>query len=153
MREIESINVPQANTLKRVGDLLALVDQGIVEPKRLSKELGLVDREVLYYKDAARILGFLHVEKGRDPSISITPKGKLYLDARTSYESSKLLAAAVREAEVFAELIKQHGEKQLDEDKIVTFLHVRTSLNPTTAKRRADTILRWLEATREAKGE
>src|SRR5690348_8085280 len=98
MKRIETIDVPQANSLHRVCALLALVDQGIEERQALTRQLGLVTRELDYYKHAARILGFAHFEPS---DFYLTESGKDYLRGLTPEEKRMLLASAVREAGVF----------------------------------------------------
>jgi len=146
MRPIETIDVPQANSLTAVGNLLALVQSGVQEKERLSRELRLVPREVDYYMHAARILGFANYE-GRSGTFDLTAAGEKYLSAETPIEKRALLAAAVRESPVFRELEKMFIERELDKDKVVQFLRDRTNLNTVTARRRADTILSWIKQT------
>ncbi len=146
MTEIGTRDVPQANSLTRVGDLLALVDAGI-ENARLSSELSLVTREVLYYKEAACILGFADFEGDKAKRLKITHKGHAYLNAKRLEEKREILARAVRRATVFRELLNRFEERRLDIPRITKFLQETTGLNRTTAQRRAHTILAWLRAT------
>jgi len=154
MTRIESRNVPQANSLSVVGNLLALASAGIIEKKRLSRELPLALREVDYYMHAARILGFAKFEKIQE--FELTENGREYLSAETPTEKRRLLAQAVRSAKIFELLLKEHDESKLSRDEVATFLKdvtaspedPRTKLNITTARRRADTIIAWLKSTR-----
>ncbi len=146
MKRIETTDVPQANSLHRVCDLLALVDEGIEDKQDLMRQLGLVERELDYYKHAARILGFAHFEP---PEFYLTENGKGYLKGLRSEEKRAVLASAVREASIFKKLLSQLQEKQLDKENVTAFLMERTGLNRTTARRRADTIIAWLKYTRD----
>jgi hypothetical protein len=146
MRKIETTDVPQANSLHRVCDLLALVGEGIEEKQDLTRQLGLVTRELDYYKHAARILGFAHFEP---PDFNLTENGKGYLAGLRSEEKRAMLASAVREAAIFRELLSQFQEKELDKETVATFLVESTGLNRTTARRRADTMIAWLKYTRD----
>jgi hypothetical protein len=146
MKRIETTDVPQANSLHRVCDLLALVGEGIEDKQELTRQLGLVTRELDYYKHAARILGFAHFEP---PEFYLTANGKGYLAGLRAEEKRLMLASAVREAYVFRELLSQFPEKDLDKDRVTTFLMERTGLNKTTARRRADTMIAWLKYTRD----
>jgi hypothetical protein len=143
MKTIESIDVPQANRLNRVCDLVALVDSGLEDKLGLTRELGLVPREIEYYKHAARILGFAEIEEGR---FSITELGHTFLKVRTPEEKRRVLAKAIEDAVVFADLFADCGSSRPKKGQIVSFLLDRTILNKTTAARRADTILAWLKA-------
>ncbi len=146
MKKIETTDVPQANSLHRVCDLLALVDEGIEEKQELTRQLGLVSRELDYYKHAARILGFAHFEPSE---FYLTENGKGYLKGVRSEEKRTMLASAVREANIFKELLSQFQEKDLTKDIVAAFLIDRTGLNRTTARRRADTMMAWLKYTRD----
>jgi hypothetical protein len=146
MKKIETTDVPQANSLHRVCDLLALVDEGIEEKQELTRQLGLVTRELDYYKHAARILGFAHFEP---PEFYLTENGKGYLKGVRSEEKRTMLASAVREANIFKELLSQFQEKDLTKDIVAAFLMDRTGLNRTTARRRADTMMAWLKYARD----
>ena len=146
MNRIGTKDVPQANSLHRVCDLLALVDEGIEEKQNLMRQLGLVTRELDYYKHAARILGFAHFEP---PEFYLTENGKGYLRGLRSEEKRVMLASAVREANIFRQLLLQFQEKELSKENVTTFLMERTGLNRTTARRRADTMIAWLKYTRD----
>lgn len=137
-------DVPQANSLQRVCDLLALVGEGIDDKQALTRQLGLVARELDYYKHAARILGFAHFVP---PDFYLTENGKGYLAGSRTEEKRTILASAVREADVFRELLATRAEKSLTKETVATFLTETTGLNRTTARRRADTMIAWLKYT------
>lgn len=145
MKKIETIDVPQANSLHRVCALLALVDEGIEEKQALTRQLGLVTRELDYYKHAARILGFAHFEPN---DFYLTESGKGYLCGLRPEGKMVLLASAVRQAYVFRELLALIPEDALTKESVAEFLVERTGLNRTTARRRADTMIAWLRYTR-----
>jgi hypothetical protein len=144
MNRIGTKDVPQANSLHRVCDLIALVDQGIDDKQELTRQLSLVKRELDYYMYAAQILGFAHFEP---PDFYLTQSGKLYLMGLRPQEKSATLASAVREANIFKELLSRFQEKELNKENVSTFLMEETGLNRTTARRRADTMLAWLKYT------
>src|SRR5258707_1826603 len=104
MNEIASRDVPQANDLHTVCDLIAFVDVGIEARTTLTAQLVLVSREIEYYKHAARILGFAHFEP---PIFRLTETGKQYLSEVRSEQKRAMLARAVREAEVFQKLLAE----------------------------------------------
>jgi len=144
MHDIETVDVPQANSLDKVGDLLALVSAGVDRKESLVEQLGLVAREIDYYKHAARILGFA---ENKTTGFTITEAGESYLRAIRPSEQRAILSDAVRSAKIFSELMKECGEADLTRENVASFLVRRTTLNATTAHRRADTILAWLETT------
>ncbi len=144
MKEIASRDVPQANDLHTVCDLIALVNVGIEAKETLTAQLVLVSREIDYYKHAARILGFAQFEP---PDFQLTESGRRYLGVLRSEQKRATLASAVREAEVFRELLKELQGREPTKENVSDFLMRRTSLNRTTARRRADTIVAWLKQT------
>jgi hypothetical protein len=146
MNRIGTKDVPQANSLHRVCNLIALVDEGIDDKQELTRQLGLVARELDYYKHAARILGFAHFDP---PEFYLTQGGKSYLMGLRPKEKRRMLANAVREATVFRELVAEAREEELTKGKVTAFLQERAGLNRTTAQRRADTIIAWLKYTRD----
>lgn len=147
MREINTRDVPQANSLGVVRNLLALASVGITDKKRLAAELPLALREVDYYIHAAKILGFVSFDEGRVREFALTELGRAYAAAERLATKNEMLKQAVRGALIFSEILACHSEKDLDKDKVCAFLSERTNLNPTTARRRADTILAWLKRT------
>lgn len=157
MTRVESRDVPQANSLSVVGNLLALASAGITEKARLSRELPLALREVDYYMHAARILGFARFEKIQE--FELTDEGRGYLQAETPTEKCTLLARAVRGADVFERLLQEQREDDLDREKVAMFLKAvtanpdnpRSGLNITTARRRADTMIAWLKLTQSGR--
>jgi hypothetical protein len=144
MKEIASRDVPQANDLHTICDLIALVNEGIEAKETLTAQLVLVSREIEYYKHAARILGFAHFEP---PDFWLTENGKRYLRGVRSEQKRALLARAVREAEIFRELLSELKDREPTKDNVTEFLIRRTALNRTTARRRANTIIAWLKQT------
>jgi len=146
MKRIETIDVPQANSLIKVCNLLALVGVGIEDKRELARQLGFVSREIDYYKHAARILGFAHFVPGKE--FYLSEQGEAYLSGLRPEEKKLMLGRAVRGAEVFEELLAEIPEKDLSRVKITRFIQDRTNLNRTTAQRRADTMLAWLRYTK-----
>jgi hypothetical protein len=143
MAVIPSADVPQANSLNVVADLLTLIDLGFDETEELAARLPLASREVSYYKHAARILGFIEVENAK---IKLSEEGRKILHAKTPEERKRLFATAVKNAKVFRELLQTTGSTIPSRSAIIEFLSRRADLSESTAGRRADTILAWLRA-------
>jgi hypothetical protein len=143
MKKIKTIDVPQANTLEFAGELLALTFGGIKGNKELSKAIGIAEREIDYYKHAARILGFATFN---NKNIAITEKGSNYLKALTPDDKKILLSKAVKESLVIGELLNTCSYSELNKSRIEEFLTKTTDLTRTTVGRRADTIIAWLRS-------
>jgi hypothetical protein len=143
MAKIPSNEVPQANSLSTVADLLAVIDVGIEDKQGLVNQLRLVPREVDYYKQAARILGFA---RKRGKRFEISEQGHAFLKVTTPEEKQYILSNAVRDVEVFKTFLRQHDPLKLEKAHVVEFLREHTDVGGATIGRRASTILAWLKA-------
>lgn len=140
---IHTRDIPQANRLDRVGELIALIAAGIKTERELAERLGIVPRQVKYYKEAARILDLGEREDGR--GFRLSDRGNAYLAATRPNQKFALLAEAVRASTVFKVLLDQSTEAELNKHNITSFLKRVTSLSGSTPARRADTIVAWLK--------
>ncbi|HZQ05371.1 MAG TPA: endonuclease NucS domain-containing protein [Anaerolineae bacterium] len=143
MAKIPTKDIPQANSLETVGDLLALIDEGIDSRAELASHLGIDPRQVLYYQEAARILGLLESKNGK---LTVTPHGAAYLKAIKPAEQTGIMSEAVRNTEIFKRLLERYTEAELNKPNIVAFLKEETTLTGTTLGRRADCIVAWLKS-------
>lgn len=139
---IPTVDVPQANTLGLVVDLVALLSLGIDGKKVLAKELRIALREVDYYKHAARILGFT-ADPIDKPVLRRT--GRELMQAVRPGERDKIIARAIQETRIFKRLLSNFRPEELNKSTVVDFLKKSTVLTGTTLGRRADTILAWLK--------
>lgn len=151
MIKFNTIDIPQANSLRVLGNLLARVAHGYHEKKELSQMLRLDPREVDYYMHAARILGFADYDPQHSVEFCLTPSGEAYLETILQASRMKILARAVRDSNAIKELLARHSEAALKKETVAVFLREVTTpvLSWTTARRRADSILAWLQQTRE----
>ena len=140
---IPTRDIPQANRLDRVGDLIALVNAGIESDRALAQRLGIVPRQVKYYKEAARILDLAEPEDGR--GFRLTDRGKAYLAATRPDQKFEFLVEAVRDSTVIRVLLSQSTEAELNKHCITSFLKRVTTLSGSTPARRADTLVAWLK--------
>ncbi len=139
---IPTVDIPQANTLALVGDLIALMNAGVKGNSRLAAQIGIDPRQIEYYKHAARILGFAAHRRG---TLVLTDRGRAYLQAKRPAEKFALMSEAVRDTRVFKELLNRHTEAELSKANIMAFLRRGTGLTGTTLGRRADSITAWLK--------
>lgn len=150
MTKFRTLDVPQANTLRLVASLVALAAHGYNTRRLLSDELPLVEREVEYYMQAARILGFARYDTKNGVPFELTDQAEHFLKKEVPSERKAVLAKAVRRVPVIRELLARHTEKELNPENVSTFLREVTvpPLQRNTARRRANSIIRWLEWTR-----
>jgi hypothetical protein len=142
MSKFETTQVPQANSLGMVCDIVALVDSGLSEKRDLAREVGIVAREIDYYQYAVQILGLGKVSGGR---LSITERGRELLQVCTPEERLIVLKHAIQSSDLFKKLFQSCGTVHPPKDQIVEFLLKHSNLNRTTARRRANTMFAWLK--------
>jgi hypothetical protein len=137
---VTSADVPQADDIHRV---LRLIEISNRQEEITPEALDVTPRQVNYYKQAARVLGFL------DARNRLTPAGeqvcRLTGDDRlsfvcASFESSRFGLEWLRwsKAQTLADLEASTAERFLNESSI--------GLNATTIKRRAQTLVSWQQA-------
>lgn len=109
-----------------------------------------MEREVEYYMQAARILGFADYDAKHRVPFALTKQAHVFLAKETPSERKAVLSRAVRKVPVIEELLAIHRENDLDVEEVAEFLREITDppLRRNTARRRATTIIRWLEWTR-----
>jgi hypothetical protein len=139
---LRSIDVPQADTLGLVVKLLATTwPNGKQSTATIASELGIDRRRVEYYKQAARILGFVRPSSQR---LEFTETGKQLMSSTRRSERTALLRNAVLNTPIISKLVKDRRPEELSDDRVRLFLKRNTSLTGTTIPRRAHTILSWI---------
>lgn len=151
----DSVPFPQADALDRI---LAFAEALGSNPRRNDLDAakaaldvdgkGLVARQVSYYTRAGEFLGLLDcysTERWR-----LTRFGKAWRAADESVRGSILVAAMRRCSPIFDEIAPFHLMGALQDGDAETFLALdpkaAEDLNPTTAARRAKTVLAWIDA-------
>jgi hypothetical protein len=139
---IPTVDVPQANTLDLVVDLVALLHEGMDGTDALARELGIDRREVEYYKHAARILGFI---RGSIDEAQLTERAAELMASVRPAQRHAIIADAIEETEVFRRLLTAYRREEFSRKTVVDFLKANSALTGSTVGRRADTILAWLK--------
>jgi hypothetical protein len=139
---IPTIDIPQANTLDLVVDLVALLYQGMDGKDVLASELGIDPREVEYYKHAARILGFI---RGSIDEAVLTERARELMEAVKPAQRHTIIVDAIEESDVFRRLLAAYRREELSKNTVADFLKRNTALTGTSVGRRANTILAWLK--------
>jgi hypothetical protein len=140
LRTIDSRDIPQANDLDRVFQVVEMVsNHEALDPDRL----GITPRQVSYYRRAAMILGFL------SESDELTPAGKQM--ARLSAAERLRVTVVHFESCVCGNAwIQWSGKKTLREvqpESATEFLRrCVPGLSDYTAARRAQTLIAWYRA-------
>ncbi|WGE67148.1 hypothetical protein NYR77_09190 [Actinobacillus equuli subsp. haemolyticus] len=145
---LASEDVPQADDLHKVHTLVSLIHNQptLIDDEQLAREMGIVDRQVRYYKAAARILGFL------DSKNRITEQGE-NLVSSSDYLSN--LVTAFQYSHIgMAWSAYYHKDNVLDvplaEEEVIKFLDYicPSQLSLSTKKRRAHTLIKWVQEYR-----
>lgn len=139
---IPTVDVPQANTLDLVVDLVALLHEGMDGTEALARELRIDPREVEYYKHAARILGFI---RGSIDEPELTDRATELMASVRPAQRHAIIVHAIEETEVFRRLLTAYRREELSKKTVVDFLKANSALTGSTVGRRADTILAWLK--------
>ncbi len=136
---LASAEIPQADTLGTVFALLSYLAEDV---EISAATMNITPRQIAYYKQAARILGFLNRENG------LTPAGDQIV--RLADQPDEQLIATVahfEDSRCGRAWIRWSGGDDLadvDPDSAEAFLRaVVPTLNPVTARRRAQTLQAW----------
>lgn len=140
---LASHDTPQADRLWVVLAVPAAVEAGATHPHDIGLSLGVAStRHADYYVAAARILDLVAIAPDR--TVSVTTVGAAIARCR-SFDLRRQVQALLWRTDVtravLTALDEPHGLLLRD---VATLLRGRAGLGPTTAIRRAQTILRWL---------
>ncbi|WP_448852791.1 type II restriction enzyme [Corynebacterium sp. 335C] len=136
--EPDDVPFPQADSVDRLLAFVAAVGDGRGSREELGQECAFVDRQVDYYGNAARYLGFLGGAPGRQ---ELTDAGRELLAAAPS-ERSFPVARAVLAHAPFRRILA-------GEDAAAVIADARPDLGAATVRRRARTARSWIEWLRE----
>lgn len=139
---LDTAEVPQADTLTRMFRLVEATAKGNTISEAST---GIVQRQISYYRQAARLLGFLDstnaISSIGENLVSASASGRFSLTA-TQFENSRCGAAWLKWASA-KEL------PSLRPESAAPFLKEVTLLSESTADRRAKTLSAWLIDLRE----
>lgn len=139
---MKATDIPQADSLGRVRELVQAVQFGAADATRLQKVMTLHPRHVGYHLHAARILGWLDRQ---DETITLTPRGEALLATEVNSDPER---AIFRESIEGSESIGAVAPDLLHEtppeqDVLSQRIQDVAGIAPATARRRASTLLRW----------
>lgn len=145
-RKISTRDIPQADTLSYVVDVVDFVSQGHITYQAIAKRLGLTGRQGRYYRRAAEILGFIRNIPHHNISI-LTDLGKSFLSAKPSQQKEILLERAldVPVIETVMGMISASERPVTQRELEETLSKVVKGSTTKMVQRRLQTILSWLE--------
>jgi hypothetical protein len=137
-----SHDVPQADRLETVRQLVAAIRDGIESGAAMLDLLVLDRRHYLYYRQAAVILGLLEFSaKGR---VIVTSSAQRLLGTvEGSREERAVFAEAIQSARALRPFASFFGGEAVEPAELARRLVTMTGLSQTTAERRAHTLVRW----------
>lgn len=135
-------DVPQADKLTNIRQLVAAVRDGIEHAGTLLELLDVDRRHFLYYRQAAVILGV--VEFNARGALHVTSLGqRLLATIEGSREERQVFADAIGMARALRPFASFFTGEPLDLATLTHRLEVLTGLSHTTAERRAQTLIKW----------
>lgn len=135
----EGVPFPQADSIDRVIRIVAAVAAGLRDKAVLAEEEDFVGRQVDYYLNAARFLGFL--DYGSDGAIVLTERGRALMDCPAP-DRSLPVARAMFELSPFRRVLAGEGPEVVVGDEA-------PDLSGKTVQRRAQTVRAWVNWAKE----
>ena len=137
-----TLDVPQADRLGNVRQLVAAIRDGIDHAATLLELLDVDHRHFLYYRQAAVILGV--VEFNARGELCVTSFGqRLLASAEGSPDERLVFADAIAQARALRPFASFFAGEPLDLPTLTRRLEVLTGLSHSTAERRAHTLIKW----------
>ncbi len=139
-----SSEIPQADKLANIRQLAAAVGDGIHHPAALLELLDVDQRHFAYYRQAATLLGILRICEDR--SLALTDLGRRLTAApEGSAAERRVFVRAISEAVALRPFSSCFADVSIDSRQLAKQLQALTGLAPSTAARRAQTLIRWRE--------
>ncbi|MCK4623941.1 MAG: site-specific DNA-methyltransferase [Phycisphaerae bacterium] len=138
------VGVPQADNPDRILDLVKVHASENPAPTELARCLGMTERQVYYYRQAASILGLLRRSKS---GWALTEIGKTICENSQSYARS-LFAQRILELPLVQSAIRKSRRYRTKSAKcriVAELLSRSTALTGSTCNRRAQTLLAWID--------
>lgn len=157
---VPSLEVPQADSIDRLNQVLASVDAGnhhkieIADAVESDSGDSFDPRQADYYGTAGWLLEFLHKDRNQTDGggrgrWSLTRRGQSYISYVESGQSERaqiLLQEQIRDMEIVRRILEQLADSGvLRREELAEIVGEETQLGGTTVGRRTLTIVRWLE--------
>lgn len=152
-RRLQKWKVPQADAFWRVAEMPLLVEQGINTSAKVAVHYGFNRRQSSYYREAAEILGLLHLNS-KTHIYELTDLGREYVN-RAADERRELLAgllAHLPPVRAALELSTHSNISEVRRQDVASLIQKNATISRTTPGRRATTVLAWLRWLQQATG-
>jgi predicted ATPase len=139
---MKAVDVPQADSLSRIRELVQTVQFGATDTARLQKVMTLHPRHVGYHLHAARVLGWLCKD---DEEWAVAPLGaELVKTAPGSQEERAIYRKSIEASEYLQKIAGNLlADEEPEQDLLSLKIQEVAGIAPATARRRASTLLRW----------
>jgi len=144
-----NVPYPQANDLDKVIDIVTNYYSGLTSKTVIAEFFEFDERQGDYYANAAIYLGLLKRGRPRSSEFELTREGEFIANSQNRSQRNLLLLKQMLKKPSFNEIIhlfvsKNYDIALLNTDMRAPIIQRHISLNETTAKRRASTVLSWL---------
>lgn len=139
---MKATDIPQADSLSRVRELVQAVQFGAADAQRLQKVMTLHPRHVGYHLHAARILNWLDRS---DDAIRLTDAGEALLRTEVGSDAEREVFRASIEQSTSIGAVAGDLLDETPPEQAVLCQRIQdvAGIAPATARRRASTLLRW----------
>ena len=141
MNMLFSGDIPQADNIDSIREIVEVVNKGIINHKDISKATGYSNRHVQYKVASAIILGFID----KTENVFVTSNGKALLQKEKSSEKeTKFLKECIKQTKFYKLIasdlfLSSRPDKNLLAKRIMDY----GNLSESTAYRRAGTLIAW----------
>jgi hypothetical protein len=139
---MNALDIPQANSLDRIRDVVAAIDAGEKAHPGIGKRTGLSSRHVAYHVQAGRVLGWV---EGKNGELTVTSHAHKLLATVPGEpaERIQMRSAVERSAVVKAIAAQLLAHDSPTVDGLAGRILEVAELSQITARRRAQTLLSW----------
>lgn len=147
--------LPQANNPHRI---VEFINQSYQQSDydTFLKSWELTNRQLMYYKDAANILGLIKISKReslkkwfyKDQNDKYTKKGLTFLN-ETKVNQLRVMKEQILSNDIISIYNKKLSEKNISDSDLEAFFMNKYSLSQVTVKRRFSTIKKWIEFSQQ----
>ncbi|MEE2757963.1 MAG: ATP-binding protein [Myxococcota bacterium] len=139
---MRAVDIPQADSLSRIRELVQTVHFGASDTARLQKVMSLHPRHVGYHLHAARVLNW--IERADDQWAVTSLGGELIATAAGSQEERAIFRKSISASEYLVAIAPNLLTDQAPEQDLLSLrIQEVAGIAPATARRRASTLLRW----------
>ena len=147
--------LPQANNPHRIVEFINQSNQQS-DYDAFLKSWELTKRQLMYYKDAAVVLGLIKISKReslkkwfyKNRNDKYTKKGLTFLN-ETKVNQLRVMKEQILSNDIISIYNKKMSEKNISESDLEAFFMNEYSLSKVTVKRRFSTIKKWIEFSQQ----